>query len=1358
MRNLKRALSLGLTAAMISGLMVMGSSAASYADVTSEDNVEAIEVLEAVGIMVGDQNGDFNPDQNVTRNEMAVIMANLMEYNVASYKDTSPFTDVPSWAEPYVAACYTNGITAGISDTIYGGEKDVTTAQAALMLMKALGYFQYASDFGSDWQLATTRQGNAIDLFNGVDSGVTAPMTRNDVAQLVLNTLRAGTVEASTDGSWSIGDVTINNNVQYSYVTSNQTYATAIDDARSTSNTTDANRSIVELGEQLYMGDLKLNDNAIDDFGRPSRTWSYDGKEVGTYAKTELLVESYTTAVTGRELYDLLTASTINDNDVVRYVDGFDTGIEKTVLARNNKNDLLYTGNGALTEVYLDDDHDQITIATINTYLAQATGDYSDDKEYAPLEVYLDNNGRTYVYNVDEDDVAAVADVTDEAFYLVNISLADADAVDDYSDGTVTEIMDAEVMENSTVTKWSDSTDNVVKKLTVDGTEYNAAKKAFYDEDTLEAYDNDLLTDMSYNVYLDQYGYVIGVDLYEGDLKYVFITGFDMNSSNLSVSTADAGAIFLDGTMEKIEVNVKATNDNIEKYKSDSDSENRNYYDEWKDDYSSAMGENGYPVLNRWYQYSVNEAGVYTLKPTRMTATLYDDAIDTDGVTGYDAFKDVTIDTANVSVRDNVYNADGSYSTRVYGEDESVYVTVSTDRVDTTGKEYIAITEGDGVYTGVQSIDLEVDTSVETITGDPDFFKDGNTYNNAIIEGQVYTVYDKDNYIIGAVVLGDASGSVENYAYILSDGAISEEKIGDTYYWEFEAVLDGEIQTLTAKSKYTEIIDTIKANRWKGLELRFDNDGYVIKVVPPEEIYEYREAIVDADIEEYDVYFVTSDDRNSTPTISTDYLQLNLQGRTLYITPDQDDAGLALASDAKAVVVQPENGKTNVKTEFTSVSSAISHLADPVDQSTALEYQGEIFAVLNSNGSAAWVVFYSDTELRTGNGGVVNNPNSITYGDVTLSGVDRNATPKSVRMTTGGSITYSFEVAPTAPSITRSTLEIVGVQYDETIRVNGRVEQVNEDKVEDINPTTMMVYSTASVDIDAGDEVIVEIDNVTLIKEEQEEEPTLNPALKAEYKDFTVYTNYAEIAEAGDADIFDYTALVVDTLEKNGFTNVKVEYNGDQNDIKSVTADKSGGNWKIEVDPDGADVAVVSSQKTLNDAIAAGKDTIAYLGNGDYTLTDSKITGDVTIVGNGNTTLKGATSSSGEPNTIALDVREGATLKISGIKFDDAFNGIVTLGSGRVEIENCIFNVTNMGIYVGQGTPGGYIKNCTFNMKEGSYVAIGAYGLTADLEISGCTFNGLGSHGYDVETFANNGDHLKVTGATVNPLDAPEGE
>ena len=81
----------------------------------------------------------------------------------------------------------------------YGGDQSVTTAQAALMLMKALGYFQFQSDFENDWQFSTIKQANKIDLFIDVESGVIEPMTRNDLAQLVLNTLKAGTVEADND-------------------------------------------------------------------------------------------------------------------------------------------------------------------------------------------------------------------------------------------------------------------------------------------------------------------------------------------------------------------------------------------------------------------------------------------------------------------------------------------------------------------------------------------------------------------------------------------------------------------------------------------------------------------------------------------------------------------------------------------------------------------------------------------------------------------------------------------------------------------------------------------------------------------------------------------------------------------------------------------------------------------------------------------------------------------------------------------------------------------------------------------------------------------------------------------------------
>ena len=381
MRNLKRALSLGLTAAMISGLMVMGSSAASYADVTSENNVEAIEVLEAVGIMIGDENGDFNPDQNVTRNEMAVVMANLMEYNVASYKDTSPFTDVPSWAEPYVAACWTNGITAGTSATTYGGSDNVTTSQAALMLMKALGYFQYSQDFGNDWQLATATKGNDIDLFNGVDSGLREAMTRNDLAQLVLNTLESGTVQASTSGSITVGGVTIATDVQYNYVTSNAGYARSISTEKSTTNTTDAQSSIVELGEDLYQGDLtKTKDH--DAFGRPAAIWAYQDDEIGTYVDDR--TQTWTTKVSERDLYRAAGTAAVNDYSWTYWINGDPTSMDGSKLDRNDTDRWQSTGNGVLTEMFVDTVNETVDVTIIHSYVAEVsrvrTND--DDNDY----------------------------------------------------------------------------------------------------------------------------------------------------------------------------------------------------------------------------------------------------------------------------------------------------------------------------------------------------------------------------------------------------------------------------------------------------------------------------------------------------------------------------------------------------------------------------------------------------------------------------------------------------------------------------------------------------------------------------------------------------------------------------------------------------------------------------------------------------------------------------------------------------------------------------------------------------------------------------------------------------------------
>ena len=548
MRNLKRALSLGLTAAMISGLMVMGSSAASYADVADTDNVEAIEVLQAVGIMVGDENGDFNPDQNVTRNEMAVVMSNLMEYNVASYANTSPFTDVPSWAEPYVAACWTNGITAGTSATTYGGSDNVTTSQAALMLMKALGYFQYSQDFGQDWQLATATKGNDIDLFNGVDSGLREAMTRNDLAQLVLNTLESGTVSASTSGSITVGGVTIATDVQYNYVTSNAGYAKSISGALSTDANSDAGRPIVELGEDLYQGDLaKAKDH--DAFGRPAAIWAYKDNEIGTYVDDR--TQTWTTKVSERDLYRAAGTAAVNDYEWNYWIDGERYTMDGSKLDRNDTDRWQTTGNGVLTEMFVDTVAETVDVTVIHTYVA----------EVSRVEANDDDNDYTVTVNLKTRPAGVGVNrefSTEEEFARGDI------VVVNIADGNIEAISLAETVEG-TVGGVKDN-----DYLRIDGTRYDY-NYAYTTDTVLQGYttENRGLYDLENSVpanpgagdevilYLDTNGCLVAVaEAGEVAEDYIYVKGIHQAYGDNS-----AKIVKYDGTEETIDIDEVDGND-----------------------------------------------------------------------------------------------------------------------------------------------------------------------------------------------------------------------------------------------------------------------------------------------------------------------------------------------------------------------------------------------------------------------------------------------------------------------------------------------------------------------------------------------------------------------------------------------------------------------------------------------------------------------------------------------------------------------------------------------------------------------------------------------------------------------------
>lgn len=196
MRNLKRALSLALASIMLLGMMVTGAGAASnsFTDFDQIVNQEAAEVTSGLGIFDGYTDGSFGPENVVTRAEMAVIICKLLngsDVDPGNFTGISKFTDVPAWAEGYVNYCAAAGIVVGVGEGKFNPSATVTTVEAATMLLKALGYFTEEDKLKEDWKTVVTGRATTMGLYGSLVLKADEGLTRDNVAELVFNTLFA---------------------------------------------------------------------------------------------------------------------------------------------------------------------------------------------------------------------------------------------------------------------------------------------------------------------------------------------------------------------------------------------------------------------------------------------------------------------------------------------------------------------------------------------------------------------------------------------------------------------------------------------------------------------------------------------------------------------------------------------------------------------------------------------------------------------------------------------------------------------------------------------------------------------------------------------------------------------------------------------------------------------------------------------------------------------------------------------------------------------------------------------------------------------------------------------------------------
>ena len=932
---MKKFLSLVLALVMTMSLVTVSAGAKDFTDDDKITYEEAVAVVSEIGVVDGYADGKFNPTNTLTRQAAAKIICNLILGPTTAaelHADTAPYKDVPVTSEfaGYIAYCQKEGIISGYADGTFKPGNSLTGYAFMKMLLGALGYDQEIEGYvGGNWSINVAKQAIAIGLndslvdeFNGIKA-----VTREEACLYAFNTLKADLVEYDTTITSTVNGQTVTIGNSKAQAKKWGTSATRINNIKKD--------EYIQFGEQ-YFNKLYL-DETVDSFGRPARAWEFKGKDIGTFVNYDLLVEEYTAKVTGKDLYDLLGKTIIEDYDTVVYIDGVDdvkvdaNVFNATAMNKNNKAGVGGTGDGVLTQVFVDSDSKDITIAIINTYLARATADYSEKKDSVTFEVYkvddskgelVKTKGQTEKLPVSGEDFD-VADVAEDDIYLVNVA-----------EGEIKVLTKAEVVEDTEITSFK-----IGDNVTAGGTKYGFADTAMYDADVLNYYtgisDAINLKDTTYNIYLDQYGYLIGIEEVEAVKNYVFITGVDTNTSNLSSKTADAAAIFLDGTMEVIKVDMTKSTGTDKMQVADSQ---------------------GRALVNTWYTYTVNKDGVYTVK---VVADKIDKA---NGVktAQYHGTGVIEIDKKHVSLPGGGANS-SSYN-KVYGNDASIYLSAELKKITTpAGVTAAIIDDVDNVTTGVKNANLT------TWTEDEAKSETGNAQHAA---HGVYTLYKDNGYVIAAVVVGEDDAASKNLVYT-HKGSVeleSYDKAADEWTWTRKVISNGEEIEIKEVSDSLSYLNNMKQYTW--YQVKYNAAGEVIGVTDADDAGYYAKWDLNSneyvtDIKKVETAINAEDTVLYTQSFSNDVP--SLKGSTLFVST-ADREGFFVAEDAKVVLIQ-----TNDLKQTTTYEVGVAALEDMIDDLNAVKdsnpavYKYTVSAILE-DGAATSVIIYDEIDA-TGNKG-----------------------------------------------------------------------------------------------------------------------------------------------------------------------------------------------------------------------------------------------------------------------------------------------------------------------------------------------------------------------------------------------------
>ena len=559
---MKKFLSLVLALVMTMSLVTVSAGAKDFTDDSEITYKEAVDVISALGVVDGYSDGDFRPDDVLTRGAAAKIICNLIlgpTTASALSAGTAPFKDVPvtNTFAGYITYCSQQGIISGYADGTFRPTGTLSGNAFMKMLLGALGYDSSIEGYtGANWQVSVIKQASGIGLDDGNDEFVgSQAVTRQEAALYAFNMLQATMVEYDKKDTIVVGDITINTTSTRKDVENNTNTDGNIDGERN-------GDGLMQFGEK-YFKDLEKED-ATDIFGHPSSKWVYDGDDVGTYANEA--DATYVVEDDDMDVGQVVTSSSYMNyssseaKDAKYFLNGDDNEVKSSELV----------AVGDIVEAYENDNGDvetvvvsRYTVAKIDKVdtdvstaesrngasevltLTDLDGDNSNDyyDKYDDAEKTL----RGYASSYDEGSVLAVA-FRDGKFGDEVLASYEAEAVT----GEVTAFREDET-------------------VTMDGTKYEFARSKDGTDGFVDGITKNFDFDKEYTIYLTADGYVIGVEGAAGadlsDVYYVAGVYGEESRYNASKMTYYAQAVSLaDGSVSDIELDEKDSKNELVKF------------------------------------------------------------------------------------------------------------------------------------------------------------------------------------------------------------------------------------------------------------------------------------------------------------------------------------------------------------------------------------------------------------------------------------------------------------------------------------------------------------------------------------------------------------------------------------------------------------------------------------------------------------------------------------------------------------------------------------------------------------------------------------------------------------------------